>query len=276
MASAGRILIMPKGDYNAETEYEMLDLVFHNGKSWVAKKSVVGVEPSDENQDYWFKMCEGQDLTEIIQRIAALEAQMLGAISLDDIDLTPYATKSELTNYATKSELNTINTSLDGRLDVVEPKVTTLTTDMNTVKTNITNLSNSVSGLSSAKFQVVSYKGSGRVGEGTPCSVTVDFAPKVLIYLGYYYNYNNTNWKHQSALSEGYAYTQNVIFCNHLTTEYKGSSGFIEATSNTNLSRFAKKSADGKTIYWYVSGDIASEHHQLNNSVNTYYFLAIG
>lgn len=99
MASAGRILIMPKGDYNAETEYEMLDLVFHNGKSWVAKKSVVGVEPSDENQDYWFKMCEGQDLTEIIQRIAALEAQMLGTISLDDIDLTPYATKTELENY---------------------------------------------------------------------------------------------------------------------------------------------------------------------------------
>ena len=40
MASAGRILIMPKGDWKEETEYEMLDLVYHNGTSWLAKRSV--------------------------------------------------------------------------------------------------------------------------------------------------------------------------------------------------------------------------------------------
>jgi hypothetical protein len=39
MASAGRILIMPKGEWNAETEYEVLDMVNHNGKSWLAKKT---------------------------------------------------------------------------------------------------------------------------------------------------------------------------------------------------------------------------------------------
>jgi hypothetical protein len=53
MASAGRILIMPKGNYNAETEYDMLDLVYHNGTSWLAKKKVVGIEPSDANSEYW-------------------------------------------------------------------------------------------------------------------------------------------------------------------------------------------------------------------------------
>lgn len=55
MASAGRILIMPKGDWNAETEYEMLDLVHYNGTAWLAIKSVVSVEPSDANSEYWFK-----------------------------------------------------------------------------------------------------------------------------------------------------------------------------------------------------------------------------
>lgn len=56
MTSAGRILIMPKGDYNAETTYETLDLVYHAGRSWLAKKTVVGIEPSAANSEYWHNM----------------------------------------------------------------------------------------------------------------------------------------------------------------------------------------------------------------------------
>lgn len=66
MANAGRILIMPKGDWNAEAEYEMLDLVFKDGASWLAKKNVVGIEPSETNTDYWMKMCEA-DLTSCLK-----------------------------------------------------------------------------------------------------------------------------------------------------------------------------------------------------------------
>jgi hypothetical protein len=55
MAKAGRILIIPKGEYNAEYSYKMLDLVTHNGGTWLAKKDAIGVEPSDENGDTWFK-----------------------------------------------------------------------------------------------------------------------------------------------------------------------------------------------------------------------------
>ena len=92
MTSAGRILIMPKGNYDSSVTYEMLDLVFHSGASWVAKKTATGIEPSEANTEHWMKMCESLDLTEILQRIAALEAQMLGTISLDDIDLSNYLT----------------------------------------------------------------------------------------------------------------------------------------------------------------------------------------
>lgn len=56
MASAGRILILPKGDYDPSITYEMLDLVNHNGKSWLAKKTSVGIEPSDANSEYWQNM----------------------------------------------------------------------------------------------------------------------------------------------------------------------------------------------------------------------------
>lgn len=53
MASAGRILIMPKGAYDPSTPYGMLDLVKYNGKSWIAKKESVGIEPSTANSEYW-------------------------------------------------------------------------------------------------------------------------------------------------------------------------------------------------------------------------------
>lgn len=62
MASAGRILIMPKGNYDSSVTYEMLDLVGHNGKVWLAKKTVVGIEPSINTSEYWMDML---DLTKV-------------------------------------------------------------------------------------------------------------------------------------------------------------------------------------------------------------------
>ena len=56
MTSAGRILIMPKGNYDESVTYEMLDLVNHNGKSWLAKKTSIGIEPSEANSEYWQNM----------------------------------------------------------------------------------------------------------------------------------------------------------------------------------------------------------------------------
>jgi hypothetical protein len=56
MTSAGRILIMPKGKWDAGTNYEMLDLVYHNGTSWLARKDSVGIEPSEANEEYWQMM----------------------------------------------------------------------------------------------------------------------------------------------------------------------------------------------------------------------------
>lgn len=55
MADAGRILIIPKGNYNAEITYEVLDLVFNNGNSWLCKKTTKGIDPSDSNAEYWYK-----------------------------------------------------------------------------------------------------------------------------------------------------------------------------------------------------------------------------
>ena len=252
MASAGRILIMPKGNYDSSVTYEMLDLVFNKGASWIAKKTVTGIEPSDASTEHWMKMCESMDLTEILQRIAALESQMLGTISLDDIDLS---------GYATKTEVNAINTSLDGRLDVIEPKVTTLTSDVDALK-NIT------SGLPSSftNVQVVSYSGKGNLGEYKPSSVTFNFAPKVLFMLGYY---NSTNVQ---ASVRSFDNVTDVIFTEDLTTSFKSTRGFICTSSSTGVSRYAKKSEDGKTIYWYVTGS-SDSGAQCDATGCTYFIL---
>lgn len=65
MATAGRILIIPKGDYNSGTTYTMLDLVYHNGTSWLAKKTVAGIEPSTATSEYWHKLI---DIDEVVER----------------------------------------------------------------------------------------------------------------------------------------------------------------------------------------------------------------
>lgn len=53
MANAGRILIMPQGKYDSNKMYEMLDMVSHGGKGWICKQHCLGVEPSDENSEFW-------------------------------------------------------------------------------------------------------------------------------------------------------------------------------------------------------------------------------
>jgi hypothetical protein len=102
MATAGRILILPKGDWASGTTYEMLDLVSHNGTSWLAKKTSVGIEPSDATNEYWqnmfdvenvineytskvygsFKMHEANDLTRSEVTEVAMSKQIDNGISL--------------------------------------------------------------------------------------------------------------------------------------------------------------------------------------------------
>ena len=52
-ASAGRVLLIPKGDWNANTTYTGLDWVRHNGAAWVCKNTCTNIEPTFANTNYW-------------------------------------------------------------------------------------------------------------------------------------------------------------------------------------------------------------------------------
>ena len=184
MASAGRILIIPKGEWLAETEYEMLDLVFHNGRSWLATKISKGIEPSTENAEYWFKMCESVDLTEVHNRLASIENQMLSTLSLDDIDLSGYATKVELANYATKSELTNYSTKTDlsSNIGTVNNSINGLLGRVGALEPNVASLMSSMASLSNAKFETgtLGSNGTNTSNRKIPCS----FAPKLILVIG--------------------------------------------------------------------------------------------
>ena len=59
--SAGRVLLIPKGDWNADTTYTGLDWVRHNGAAWVCKNTCTNVEPTEANADNWQMMARDGD-----------------------------------------------------------------------------------------------------------------------------------------------------------------------------------------------------------------------
>ena len=88
MATAGRILIMPKGTWNAETTYENLDMVAHSGRAWLAKKTSVGIEPSDANAEFWHDFLGMDVFTEenppTAAQVGALPIEGGGTVSNND------------------------------------------------------------------------------------------------------------------------------------------------------------------------------------------------
>lgn len=57
-ASAGRVLLLFKGEYSALTTYTAMDGVFYNGSTYVAKQTTLGNVPT--NTTYWQILCQGQ------------------------------------------------------------------------------------------------------------------------------------------------------------------------------------------------------------------------
>lgn len=57
-ATAGKVLLIPKGEYDATTQYKVLDWVLYQGRPYVAKQTTTGnapiYAPTPQNPDaYW-------------------------------------------------------------------------------------------------------------------------------------------------------------------------------------------------------------------------------
>lgn len=71
MISAGRVLLMPKGDYSPTEPYTLLDVVSYQGASYVAKGSTTGNLPT--NTTYWQLLASGGDTANLAKNFADIE-----------------------------------------------------------------------------------------------------------------------------------------------------------------------------------------------------------
>lgn len=69
MASAGRVLLMPKGTWTANTAYTALDFVYYGGNSYVCKAAVSGTTNPANDTAHWQQMASGFDSDLITQTI---------------------------------------------------------------------------------------------------------------------------------------------------------------------------------------------------------------
>ena len=75
MISAGRVLLMPKGDYNAATTYELLDLVTYQNSSYIAKGTTTGNLPTDST--YWQLSAYGGNISNLTENFAEIETSTI-------------------------------------------------------------------------------------------------------------------------------------------------------------------------------------------------------
>ena len=114
-----------------------------------------------------------------------------------------------------------------------------------------------------ARVQVVSYVGTGTYGADNPNSLTFDFVPKVVMFLRGYKK-GSTQFGYITA---SHGDDNKVVTPESLSTTYTRYNGF-----GGPFGSYAKKSEDGKTIFWYNEQPTT----QGNDTGYTYYYLALG
>lgn len=115
------------------------------------------------------------------------------------------------------------------------------------------------------KCTVGSYVGAGTYGEASPNVLQFPFVPKTVEILTYLLPSASTPVFLDSRF--------NLMICDRLTEEYTDGTGLHDGTGSgyTPVMR-GKRSADGKTVYWYSN----SPEGQFNRVGYTYYYRALG
>ncbi len=116
-------------------------------------------------------------------------------------------------------------------------------------------------------YEVGSYVGNNKSGIDNPNSLTFSFAPSMVCLLFRTSIGAGTNSiKEEDLTSSGYNKSQKFMVADRLTTDYRQGEGF----GYNSYSVYGKKSADGKTFYWYST----NPSDQCNSSDKVYYYIA--
>ena len=135
-----------------------------------------------------------------------------------------------------------------------------------------TELGSAISNLEN--IELVTYTGKGTYGASNPTTISFSFAPKHILWIGMALETGSIS--HFSEYHDkGHYSFRNLVTMSEMTTSYTKGKGFAVRQNSTNAKDdiYGKKSADGKTLYFYHQYYYAD---QLNDSNYKYYFLAIG
>ena len=110
-ASAGRVLIILKGEYNSAAQYQMLDAVRYNGSLFIAKKATSGNTPQDG--EYWMLCATGAEWGDISGNIAN-QTDLQNALRAKQDTLTFDSTPTESSGNPVTSA--GIKTALDAKM----------------------------------------------------------------------------------------------------------------------------------------------------------------
>ena len=104
MAIAGKVAILPKGEWNSSVSYEKLDAVSYDNALYIAKKPSVGQVPTDG--EYWMFCLQSIDYAEFEKIIngtttVGIADKAINDKNGDDI-VDTYAKKDDLTNFQNK------------------------------------------------------------------------------------------------------------------------------------------------------------------------------
>lgn len=121
-----------------------------------------------------------------------------------------------------------------------------------------------------ARVQVVSYVGTGTYGENNPCSISVDFPMKAIVFLARVYTNGEGNRISTDFVSSSYANDVSSVLVEQVPKTY---SQFLGLGNNYYGKNFGKRSKDRKSYYWY---NTVNENDQGNFAGTIYYFLVIG
>lgn len=216
----------------------------------------------------WVEIATGTDISDLEARIDfakyddASPKQEIKATYIKDVSV------SGRTMTVTKGNgIQTTHTLQDTTYSVATPDASGLMSAADKAKLDSLQVNTN-------NFEVKTYVGNGRHGPENPNSITFSFVPKQVVFLNA--GYQNTGNVY------GYGSGNSLVNMVALTTSYVDGTGPF-AVSSHNVSYFhsyAKKSSDGKTLYWYVtvSGCNVADHKiaaQLNIQDVQYAVLAI-
>lgn len=154
MAVIGRVAIVPKGEFDINASYKKLDMVLYpdDGNSYVAKKPVSGILPTDT--EYWMKSTDMNKVNIATEQVAGIVKPDGDTITVDE-DGTIHGSAK-------------VDTATSEKAGIVKPDNDTITISGDTIKAI-------KAGFTGTKEEVEEAIQAGEIEEGEFVSITDDY-----------------------------------------------------------------------------------------------------